>query len=449
MLLRVCCLALVVVAVVACKDDAQPFVFQAVIVDAEGGNPASGTDASVLEVAIREGDLPAQEFDFDIVDEQFDALLSFESFQRLTRLRISLDGDTTRLVTAPPAFVPSLTSGFMRVVTAPPDSCVRVGFNSMEAPRESFGMVQSGTFALLVGGTEATEEQVEFLDVLEWQSRLFEEDPSLSNLGPTRAASIDATRILVLPTDATSFIFDMGDPTDRVSSVVLHAGAGPRSGLVSVPGLGAMVIGGELGSEAQAAVSLVEPDGAVSSLTLDTPRAGATATALGSDVLVVGGDSEGTAELLLEGRSSGVPVASFADGVRDEGILVGDGQSRALLMGGLDEEGELRTDTVRFDECPEPCSFEGGPPWDDARLGVLQPARSALLIGGTNSRTIEEVRWSGADVIIEPAFDLVVPRASAGGIVLESGAFIVAGGNDGVSSRDDFEFCAVDPLNPL
>ena len=62
---------------------------------------------------------------------------------------------------------------------------------------------------------------------------------------------------------------------------------------------------------------------------------------------------------------------------------------------------------------------------------------------------VDEVRWDGANVEIQPLLQLDVPRAGAGGIVLESGAFIVAGGDDGVSIRDDFEFCVPAVLEPL
>jgi hypothetical protein len=82
-------------------------------------------------------------------------------------------------------------------------------------------------------------------------------------------------------------------------------------------------------------------------------------------------------------------------------------------------------------------------------LSVLQPARSALVIGGDGSRLVDEVRWNGADVEIQPLLQLDIPRAGAGGIVLESGAFVVAGGDDGVSIRDDFEFCVPASLEPL
>jgi hypothetical protein len=82
-------------------------------------------------------------------------------------------------------------------------------------------------------------------------------------------------------------------------------------------------------------------------------------------------------------------------------------------------------------------------------LNALQPARSALVIGGDDSRLVEEVRWNGADAEIRPLLQLDIPRAGAGGIVLESGAFVVAGGDDGVSIREDFEFCVPASLKPL
>lgn len=442
-------LGLVCVCAGACSDDSAPFVFEAVVVDGENGNPAAGTDATTLRLGIQEGERPAQEFEYPITDGDFDALLPFEAFVERTRIRVSIEGATTDLVTAPPSFVPALSGGLMRVVTTAPGSCERIGFNFMEAPRAAFGMVQSDTFALLVGGTEATAEQTEFLDLLEWESRLFEQNTSIIDLGPTRAASIDEDQILVLPSNASAFIFNMVDATNRITPVVLHAGAGPRSALVSIPGVGAMVIGGQLGGEAQAGVSLVVPEGRVTSLQLSEPRDGPTATPLGTDVLVVGGDSIGNAELLREGGSTGEPVTSLVDGIRETGVLVGDGQTRALLMGGTDDVGALRQDTVRFDGCPQNCAAATGPTWTTVRLEVLQPAGSALVIGGTNSRLVEEVRWSTSDVEIASLLLLSAPRAAPGGIVLESGMFVVGGGNDGVSSREDFEFCAPDAFVPL
>jgi len=62
---------------------------------------------------------------------------------------------------------------------------------------------------------------------------------------------------------------------------------------------------------------------------------------------------------------------------------------------------------------------------------------------------VEEVQWSDADVEIQALLQMQFPRAGAGALVLESGAFIVAGGDDGVSLRDDFEFCVPAALQPL
>jgi hypothetical protein len=424
-------------------------VFDAAIVDGQNGNPAAGTDATLLRIGIQEGDLPSQEYEYPIADGEFDALLEFQAFSEPTRIRVLIEGATTELLTAPPVFVPAASSGILRVVAAAPSSCERVTFDLLEAPRAFFGMARSGTFALIAGGTTASDEQLEFFDALEWESRLFEEGIAVTDLGETRAASIDATEILVLSTNAPPFIFNMVDVTTRITPVVLHNGAGPRSGLVSVPGVGAMVIGGEVAGEAQSSVSLVEPEGVVTSRRLSKPRSGPAATALGSDVLVVGGDPEGTAEILIEGAAVGQRIDGLMDGVRESALLVGDGDSRALWIGGADATDTIRQDTVRFDNCPDGCVSGAGPAWTTARLAALQPARSALVIGGVGSTSVEEVRWDGAGVEIQPLLQLEVPRAGAGGIVLESGAFIVAGGDDGVSIREDFEFCVPAVLEPL
>ncbi len=422
---------------------------QATIVNGDDGNPALGTDATTLRIGIQEGALPAQHFDYPITNGTFDATLPFSMFTAATRIRVEIDGDTTELRTAPPAFVPALSSGVLRVVTAAPLSCEEVTFNQLEAPRAFFAMVWSGTFALVAGGTAPSNAQVEYFDALEWQSRLFTEDFSLSDLGETRAASIDEGKVLVLPTNTSPFIFDMFNPASRIIPVVLHEGAGPSSALVSVPGAGAMVIGGEVAGDAKATVSLLQPDGNVMSLQLSEGRSGPAAAVLGTDVLVVGGNVQGNAEILIEGASTGQPIDGVMDGLRRDGLLVGDGQSRALWLGGTGADDVLRQDTLRFDGCPDNCAASSGPEWSTARSNPCQPQGSRLIIGGDGSRLVDEVRWSDPAVEVIPLLQLNVPRAGAGGLVLESGAFIVGGGDDGTSIRDDFEFCVPASLEPL
>jgi len=442
-------LGLLSVAAFSCKESVARFVFEARIVDGQNGNPAAGTDATALRIGIQEGELPAQEYAYPITDGDFEALLEFGVFTRPTRIRVEMTGETTELLSASPAFVPTASAGLLRVVAAAPSSCERVTFNLLEAPRAFFAMVRSGTFALIAGGTGLSDEQIEFFDLLEWESRLFMEDFSVSVLGATRAVSIDESEILVVSSNTTPFIFNMLDPSRRIAPVFLHNGAGPRSALVSVPGVGAMVIGGELRGEAQSEASLVVPGGDATRLQLSSPRSGPAATALGADVLVVGGNAEGDAELLLDGNPTGQPIAGVMDGVREGGLLVGDGESRALLLGGTDAEDTVRQDSLRFDGCPSPCASGVGPQWTTARLGVLNPADSALLVGGESSSAVEEVRWNDGDVEIQALLQMEFPRAGAGALVLESGAFIVAGGDDGVSIRDDFEFCVPAALQPL
>jgi hypothetical protein len=82
-------------------------------------------------------------------------------------------------------------------------------------------------------------------------------------------------------------------------------------------------------------------------------------------------------------------------------------------------------------------------------LRAIIPEYSALIIGGEDSQSVEEARWSGDTVSIEPVVEMVLPRASAGAIVYESGAFVVAGGENGGVVLDDFEFCVPAALTPL
>lgn len=451
MLARLFLLGFVCLGALACDDDIARIVFDVRIVDGDNGNPVEGTDADLLQIGIQEGELPAQEFQFPVTDGSFGAAIEFQSFFSPTRLRVELSGVSNLLLSAPPIFLPDETRGFIRMVTAAPRSCEAVSFNLMEARRAHFGMVLSGQFALLVGGTSA-ETQLEFFDAIEWDSNtntLDDLNLDLDPLGETRAASIDATQILVLPTEGRPFVFDMADAEDRITRVDLHSGAGPRSALVSVPGLGAMVIGGEIDGVAQSGATLVRPDAEPTALRLSESRSGPTATPMGTDVLVVGGNQVGDAEILLDGESTGTPVASLMDGPREGAVLAGDGQSRALLLGGVDETDTLRQDTVEFIGCPNACATATGPTWPTARLEVVLPQESTLLVGGTDSRLVEEVRWADDLVEIASLLELNAQRAGAGTIVLESGAFVVAGGNDGVSRRDDFEFCVPAALEPL
>jgi len=452
-LIRLVLLGLLCSGALACQEDVARTVFDVRIVDGDNGNPVQGTDADTLRIVIQEGELDQQPFEFPIIDGSFDAAIEFQAFVWPTRLRVELSGSSDTLLTAPPVFVPVNTRAFIRMVAAAPSSCERVAFNVMEARRAHFGMVLSGQFALLAGGTSA-EAQLEFFDALEWDSNtntLDDLNKDLDPFGETRAVSIDETQILVMPAEAAPFVFDMADRDNRTTPVVgLHAGAGPRSALISVPGLrAAIVIGGEVEGAPQSGVTLVERDAELTSLQLREPRSGPVAVAMGTDVLVVGGNQVGDAEILVEGESIGELVTSLMDGVREGGVLAGDGESRALLLGGVDDADTLRQDTIEFTACPDACVQATGPTWSTARQEALLPQDSTLLIGGTDSRLVEEVRWPSGVVEIAPLLELDTARAGAGAVVLESGAFVVAGGDDGVSSRNDFEFCVPATLEPL
>jgi hypothetical protein len=450
-LVRLVLLCFSCLGALACQDTIGRTVFDVRIVNGENGNPVEGTDADKLEITIQEGDLPAEEFPFPVTNGSFDAAIEFQLFFSPTRLRVELSGMSSTLLSAPPVFVPNETRAFIRMVVAAPSSCESVAFNLMEARRAHFGMVLSGQFALLAGGTSA-DAQLEFFDAIQWHSNtntLDDLNKELDPLGETRAVSIDEAQILVLPAEAAPFVFDTSNADNRKKQVDLHTGAGPRSALVFVPGLGAMVIGGEAEGEAQSGVTIVGTDAELTSLELREPRSGPTATPVGTDVLVVGGNPVGDAEILRHGQSTGEPVTSLMDGVREGAVLVGDGESRALLLGGVDDADMLRQDTVALTGCPDACVAAAGPIWSTARLEVLLPQGSTLLIGGTGSRLVEEVRWPAGMAEIAPLLELNTSRAGAGAVVLESGAFVVAGGNDGVSGLNDFEFCVPATLAPL
>ncbi len=444
-------------AAVGCQDSSSPVFIEVDIVDGDGGNPAEGTPINELLITLEQEGLFTEDFDFSVVEGQFEAGVQFVSLAATTRMRVELrqaeaGGVGLRLLSAPPPFTAAESLGFVRLVAARSASCARVTLVRLETPRANFAMLPSGTFSTSFGGSSSTlsTDQVEWLDMLQWKKGLFT-GVAFSRLGPTRGALIDETKALVLPNDAAPFIFDLNNPSEGGLPVTLHPGAGPASALLSVPGRGAMVVGGEIDGTPVAQVSLVASDGEVSLLSLNQARAGAVATALGQNVLVVGGNDVGSAELLKDAQTTGIAVTSLADGVRQDALLVGDTQSMALLLGGTGENGALRQDTVVFHGCSDEdgCESGPGPSWATARTGVLHPAGSTLLVGGAGSTLIEEVFWTQKFALIGPFARLSSPRAGAAGVVLESGALIVAGGDDGVASRSDFEFCVPTELTRL
>ena len=168
----------------------------------------------------------------------------------------------------------------------------------------------------------------------------------------------------------------MFDASRRITPVVLHNGAETRSALVSVPGVGAMVIGGEFAGEAQS-----DGVGGRAGWRSDYPAVERAAIRSGGDRARRGCLSRRRRRQRQPPRSSsmarprGSSVSGVMDGVREAGLLVGDAESRALWLGGADATDAMRQDTLRFDGCPNACVSSVGPEWATARLGV-SPARA-------------------------------------------------------------------------
>ena len=99
------------VGAAACNDDVTQFVFDARILDGDGGNPVAGTDATTLRIAIAEGDLPVRDFEYPITDGQFDATLEFASFSSPTRASRRVDAApaarTRATARSQPSYTPS------------------------------------------------------------------------------------------------------------------------------------------------------------------------------------------------------------------------------------------------------------------------------------------------------------------------------------------------------
>ena len=231
-------------------------------------------------------------------------------------------------------------------------------------------------------------------------------------------------------------MFRIDDDSQRVTPVTLHNVAGPDSPVVSLQQGGAVVVGGSAYDSREATV--VATDGSTRTVTLQVARVAAQGVAAGEDVLVFGGDTAGTAELI--DVSAGTSwLLSFTDAPprHVSGALIAspDG-AQALLVGGRSDPVTARTDTVLITGCPD-CVATAGPTWSNARTGFT--VADQWIIGGDNP-LVE--RFDFDNMRFVQAGSLEVSRGEPAAIALPSGVVIVLGGRDGGDiALSSVEFC--------
>jgi hypothetical protein len=448
---RLAPVAAVLALLAGCGDDPAPVVHIAIVAP-DGTDPTVGTDVDTIEVRVRQG--AGDVITRTSSPEALDLAVPLGDSVGMVELAVELTGPTTRLLGAPPPFFPAETGGFVRVVVGPPGACVALRGEgaALAAARAQAATARVHSFALVAGGVGGggPSARVEVFDLL----RMLRTDdlPSLATpAGPTSAAPVAGGRVLLVPAQGAPAQYALYDSTDRLVPITLHAGAGERSAVVPLPGGGAVVVGGASGGAPVTGVTWVSDDGTPRSASLAVPRAAPAAALVGDFLLVAGGmaDGEPLVEILGPADATGAVVAPALDhGARDAPILASRG-NRAWLLGGLDGDGLVRTDTLLISGCPDACVAEPGPDWPEARteVGTSPLAEGLLLVGGAPpTDLVERVRLDTAVPRIEEAWRLAEPRAGAGAVILDAGIPVVLTGRGPEGFLSSVELCLPDAL---
>jgi len=422
-LLLLCC---------ACSSQVPAARFDVELIGPDGRSPFDEGDYAINVQIAQPGRLPIEET-LDVSGDFASAVPVFDDHVE-TRIRVVIEGPDGQLVGAPPPFVPSASGGRLRVVVGEPGTCEELRDVELENLRLTPAVARVDTFAVVAGGRSlegAALTSVEFIDLL----RLFSgdlEDMTIGGEGSGARLGVDASLLVF---GGGGVRYDLSVQESRESNVPLHAGAGPRSAVLAVGEQQVAILGGADAAE----VTWVAANGNTLMSSLAGPRADATAFPLDDQVLLAGGDGPSVAELVT--RSGATPIGED-DGVRRNPLLVPAGDD-LWLLGGVDDEGAARTDTVVLRGCPGACTAEPGPEWPDARIGATAATDLPYVVDG------ERVLAIGAGPTFTELARLQHTRAGAAAIGLDSGLVLVVGGTDGATPRSDVEVCFPSELLPF
>ena len=433
-------LLFVTLALVACSDSVPPATVEVRVITPTSTNPFEGEPITRVTLEVQQGDAePVRRVD-DVTDD-FDLGVAIPDLTLRTRTRVVLEGaDGILLHGAAPPFVPLASGGLVRIVVGPPGRCAVVGRAQLLVGRANRGHALVDTFAVFVAGLDeagATSNGVTSLDLLRFDTVDDRSTagalPALAGLrGPARAAAFGVSRLAIVGGDA-SIRYDLGVFEGREAPLALHAGADLTSALGSV-GNAAIVAGG-----ASASATWITTEERLVAISLDAARADGALVEVGGAALFSGGATEDgvpIAELLRADGTSVAIESAMEDGTRRHGRFVV-ASDALLLVGGLDDEGTLRSDTLLFRGCPEACVASEGPPWSEPREGLA--TSGDLLVAGDRVE-----RFTGEAIV--PYATLAVPRHDPLVARLESGVLLVAGGEPALR---DVELCFPETLDPL
>ncbi len=455
---------LLLVLAAACSEDLTSPDVRVELITPGGGSPTAGVDQ--LTVQVREGEADPEQFTAKVSGGSFE--LPVVTGGGILDVRVRLSGASVDLIGAPPPFfiLEATTGGgafLVRIPVGRPRSCEVLRFRgdssaTLPLAATDVGLSQHGSFVVVAGGVAEAgpTNQIGWLDLLQLTRGDYEADLSRAP-GPVRGVGLTgpsmAGRVptpFALGLAESPFVLDIEARDGGLRDAGLPEGVGFESALIDLPTGGAFVVGG--GASTSNAFALVDAEGSVTARALVAPRRAPAAALLARHVLVVGGAAEDDpfAEVHAVSGEDAPITLEYDDGVREGGWLVASSDgAQALLGGGLDEAGALRTDTVWFQGCPSDCKLEAGPAWTARAGSRVQPAPGggAWIVGGEESRVVERVRFGPeAPPAIESFAELAEPRADASLLVVDSGILYVAGGRSSAGPSASVEICFPDVL---
>jgi len=435
-----------------------------VVFDAHGDSPLTGRSLTVARAYFIQ-DVPGAVEDSSespVVDGTFDVIVPIDDVSVPIQVRLELARDTgVELIGGTPSYYPSQATT-VGVIVGEPGTCDAIDGLTIGNARASSGVSVNGTFVLISGGIGADSGgaksmvDVDAIDLLSFRQYHLTDSPTA--LGATRSAAIDGLASVVLPTDGSPYVHRVyaAGGTEPRPTITLHAGATSADVAMHVPGIGAVVIGGGSDASPSAELSWVFSAGASSANAVRTaslhaaePDRTATVAANGVWILSRGAGATTLEQAFDTATAPTLRLDGIADGVRRGGLLFANSAGTDLfILGGVDENGALRTDTVAISGCPTACVANPGPAWANARTGFATDG-SAFVVGGTVSGVlsplVERVRFGAAGFSIEAVAQLAVPRRDAGLVRLPTGSVYVLGGTDASGPRNDVEICFATP----
>lgn len=342
-----------------------------------------------------------------------------------------------------------------QVIVGAPGTCEVVPALALGTAREQASAVLAGRYVLVSGGTEAggPSAKVDRLDLM--TNTIVAMPDTATPLGPSRAAMIDRTSALVL-SDLRAPYVQTVTSLDAVAGRYepgLHAGAETSVWVDNLGASGALVVGGGPAGTPSNLVSFVMPrTHAVYTVPLRTTAerrmigTGSTGLWVASYVTPTSLTFE---HMISEGgdvrrRGSTFNDAAGAGLERHGGHMVVDTAGMSMgVFGGTDQNGVVRTDTIKMTGCPVGCFTVAGPTWTNARTGVT--VVNDLIVGGDGpDAEIERVLLpiNRTDpLVIEPFASLTIPRSNPAVVVLPSGPVLVIGGRGASGPVADTEIC--------